>query len=67
MLSHKTSLGKLKKTEIISNIANQNGRKLEVSYKKKLEKNPTTQRLKQHATKQLMDQQRIKQKNLKNI
>ena len=39
MLGHKTSLNKCKKGEIISSIfSNHNGMKLEINYKKKLEK-----------------------------
>ena len=46
MLGHKTSLNKVKKIKIISNIFhNHNGMKLEVNYKKKTGKTVNTQRL----------------------
>ena len=46
MLGRKASLGKLKKTEIISSIfSNHNAMRLEINYKKKTVKNTNTWRL----------------------
>ena len=46
MLGRKASLGKLKKTEIISSIfSNHNAIRLEINYKKKTVKNTNTWRL----------------------
>lgn len=54
MLGYKTSLGKLKKIEIISgNFSHHNSMKLEINYKKKTGKKTQTWN-KQHATKQSM-------------
>ena len=46
MLGHKISLGKFKKTEIISSIfSNHNTMRLEINYKKKTAQNRNTWRL----------------------
>ena len=57
MLGHKTSLGKCKKTEIISSFfSNHNSMELEITYKKKKNcKNHKHVEAKQYATKQPMD------------
>ena len=55
MLGHKTSLGKFKKTEIISSIfSNHNARTVEINYKKKKYKNHKHGEAKPYATKQPM-------------
>ena len=55
ILGHKSSLGKCKKTEIVSsNFSNHDAIQLEIKNKKKLQKTQTLE-TKQHATKQPMD------------
>ncbi|EFB20930.1 hypothetical protein PANDA_005982, partial [Ailuropoda melanoleuca] len=64
MLGHKTNLSKLKKTEIISNIfSDHNNMKLEISYRKKSEKNTNTWRL----NNMLLNKEWINQKIRKEI
>ena len=66
MLGHKTSLNKFKKTEIISRIfSNHYGMKLEINYKRKLEKRKQEYKygeIKQYAT-EPVGQQRSQRKN----
>ena len=64
MLGHKTSLGKLKKIEIISNIfSDHNAMRLEIKYKKKkTAKNTNTWRL----NNMLLNNQWITEKNERN-
>lgn len=57
MVGHKTSLNKLKKTEIIPTIFTNNGIILDINYKKKLE-NYKYVEIKQHAPEQPIDQER---------
>ena len=62
MLGHKTSLGKFKKTEIISSIfSNHNARTVEINYKKKNCKNHKHVEAKPYATKQPMITEEIKE------
>ena len=65
MLGHKASLGKFKKTEIISSIfSDHNVIRLEINYKKKTAKFKHTE-AKQYATKQPMDHWRNQRGNQK--
>jgi len=64
LLSHKASLNKFKKTEIISCIFfNHNGMKLEINRKKKIWKEHKYMEVKEHATKQWMGQPVNKRRN----
>ena len=65
MLGHKANLSKFKKIEIISSIFfSHNSMKLEISYKKKIVKNPNMWRL-NSVTKQPVDHQRNQRGNQK--
>ena len=63
MLGHKQSLSEFKKIEIISSIfSDHNTMRLEINYKKKLQKNKHLE-AKQYATKQPMDDWKKKTKS----
>ena len=65
MLSHKTSLGKFKKIEIISSIFSNHAMTLEINFMKKKDKKHKHLEAKQYATKQPMNHWRNQGRNKK--
>lgn len=64
-ISHKTSLSKFKKTDIISSIFLNDKKRLEINYKKETTKTHKHVEVKQHATKQPMGHWKYKKKKIK--